>query len=621
MYTFRATYIIILILLGATGSIGIYYLQKYINDTTHLSLYNKFDEYQKRIIEDVQLNIIELKTNLLLSGKGINELYSNILDSNISLNNFHTLAKDPQKYINLKFLRTYYAIILNDPNEATIFLHSLIKIYNNPNYQLYNNFNGTRTLISINTTSYPLLMIFVSDPVDSIPILTKFGSINMVGLNGYDKHEILSLINSNDLTLLVTRIVNLVRIDGITEKTVTMGTIIYPWIGFVDLVPVDFLTPIFDKYIDRVNVKITSDNDVIYSTKSYKVNNLYNVVQNISFSSRNWTIEISALNTFIDFYTSDDYTIILTISIIFLCSIFILITVLGECWFKITQQNNLKYELISSKKIQSIQQSNRMILHEIRNLSNGGYSLCKMHIKDVLPNKHVKIAFNSFDAIINLTNNILDFELLLSGNYVQKIVNINIVEIINACIGKYPCVTYELSHNDIPQIIATDSIKMQEILLNGISNATKYGSDDMVRIRYQTINNLLLIEIINKVNDDQLTPNYFDDKFIPYFMKDSKNPHMWDDTIKALLQPDVLIIEQIKSYLGTDNLKHQHIVALNSNGIADIRKNMKSTGLGLSVSRLIAKALGGDSGIYYDETEKIVNFWCVIKYHSPKLEI
>lgn len=112
----------------------------------------------------------------------------------------------------------------------------------------------------------------------------------------------------------------------------------------------------------------------------------------------------------------------------------------------------------------------------------------------------------------------------------------------------------------------------------------------------------------------------FEPHFIPFFMKNKENRFIWKYTIDNLLTLDKNTLDQCKPYFGYESLKNiiKYTSALQD---SDIFIQNKSGGLGLAISRLIAKAFNGDCGVEYDDSKKIVRFWFVIEYKTSMNQI
>lgn len=613
----RGLVIVTAILFGVLGGVGIKYLVKLVDNQQNNNTQLKFNQFSDDIMSHIKTNLTAFSNYLTTSAQGINQLYNNGLTSNITQNDFQRVCKVPELIIGFKLTRVFYARIINSSDELSFFVPTLQKIYNNSNFLPYNNFNGTPITIPLNTTNFPLLLAFVTHPIGSIPGLLKIGSVNFLGASGVNVTETLGLINSLDRVIRVSKIITTIRIDGVAETHISMSTNLYPWIGYATLNANDFLQTIMDEYKDiGIDVLITADeNDTIYKivNQTEKLSSLQ-TIKSINFQYRTWKVMFTATQTFVDNNSTNASKIILALAITALVVIVLGILIVGEFAISVEKQNMIKKELDSSRKIEAVHQSNRLVLHEIRNLSNAGFSLFKLRKANQITVTDFTITKDTFERVIGLTTNILDFEQLLSENYVPKQDTIDVHETIKSCFTKYIGVTIEISHKNVDQIIIIDNAKLQELIINGLSNAVKFAKDNFVRIKVQNLeHSRLLIEIINWFDQD-ININ-FEERFIPFFMKGDDNELIWSKTINNLLTINKNIYGDIQTCFSDESFENKTIISKSED--TNIYENIKSSGLGLSIARLIAKALGGECGVDYDNNKKMVRFWCLVNYQIP----
>ncbi|CDW89730.1 multi-sensor hybrid histidine kinase [Stylonychia lemnae] len=167
---------------------------------------------------------------------------------------------------------------------------------------------------------------------------------------------------------------------------------------------------------------------------------------------------------------------------------------------------------------------------------------------------YMKTALNSSKLMLSLINDILDFSQLESNSLILNISEVYIAEILKDCAAilelkanmKGIKLIATLSEN-FPDIIYTDPNRLQQIIINLLSNAVKYTQKGFVKVSgtYHQNENLIHIEVLDSgvgMDDQQIS------KLFQAFTKIQSNRHL----------------------------------------------NKEGVGLGLTISKNLSKALGGD---------------------------
>lgn len=614
----RVFTLVCIIILAVLGGVGIKYIIDYVSQQEDNIISEKFNQRSSLIINKLNSNITAFGNYLASANLGIEQLYLDGLSPNMSLNQFQRIAGEPDDVIKFNTTRIIYSRIINDSNELNIFLAIASKLYNKTNIQPYENLNGTATRLPNNFT-YPLLLELIAHPFGSVPGLPKFGVLNVLTVNGFNTTELRKSIEFPNRQISVSNVNIVTRVDGIIEKNFLFSTLIKPWYVFSSLDPDNFLSTILSDNDDEfINIKIMDEKTTLFETANQ--NDLSNriIIHKIKFPFRDWTIIITATNSFSDNNKTTSKVFILAVAISLVVITLLGIALIGEFGVYQTRVTEAKNEM--TQKTESIHQSNRIVLHEIRNLTNIIFGIFNIRKNKQLINNDFDVVKNTICSILKLTTNIIDFEQLLFNKYTPKQDNIDIIHLINDIIQQCNIVNIELNYPDFNTIIIGDCDKLQELILNGLSNATKHTEDRFIKIKIQPINDgLLLCEITNHVNT--LPTVDFESCFIPFFMKGEDSRHIWGYTIDTLLTLNKDMYEKASKYIFNDEPLFNTTRYVSTQDAELYIHKKSSSGLGLAISRLIAKALGGECGVEYDKSKLTVKFWFVVKYKNPIMDI
>lgn len=161
MWRIRILIAIVIALFGVGGGVGIVYLIKMIDNQYKNSVQNKFQQLQSEIMIHLNTNITAFNNYLTISSQGINQLYNYGLAANITQYSFQKICEEPSILSKFNLTKVFHAQIIDDDQQLDNFMTSIRKIYNNPDFTPFNNFNGTPTPLPPNFT-YPLLLSFVT---------------------------------------------------------------------------------------------------------------------------------------------------------------------------------------------------------------------------------------------------------------------------------------------------------------------------------------------------------------------------------------------------------------------------------------------------------------------------
>ena len=214
--------------------------------------------------------------------------------------------------------------------------------------------------------------------------------------------------------------------------------------------------------------------------------------------------------------------------------------------------------------------------HEIRTPMNGVLGmveLLKGTTLDHQQHRYVSTIYNSGAALIDIINDILDYSKIESGKFEVECIDVDLIDIVDGCVSVFSNRSNESNVQlyidydpSIPGVIASDPVRIRQVLLNLISNAFKFTSEGYIKIR------------IDKL----------------------------DDLVRFSVQDT-----------GIGLTKEQQGKLFQSFSQADRSTTRKfgGTGLGLAISKKLSELMGGEIGVN-SEAHKGSTFWFTVKDHS-----
>ncbi len=239
-------------------------------------------------------------------------------------------------------------------------------------------------------------------------------------------------------------------------------------------------------------------------------------------------------------------------------------------------------QALSASKIKSEFLAN--MSHEIRTPMNGVIGFTELLGKTALTseqNDYINTIRSSASNLLTIINDILDFSKIESGKLNIENIDFSLVNVMNEIITMFAPMAYEknlelIYHPSIklPENILGDPSRIRQILLNLISNAVKFTESGHVIIR-------VLVE-----------PQPDKKELIRFIVTDTG--------------------------MGMDDLSKQRLFTAFTQADTSISRNFGGTGLGLVISRKLAKLMNGEIG-FESNLNKGSSFWFTVSL-EPKHE-
>ena len=310
----------------------------------------------------------------------------------------------------------------------------------------------------------------------------------------------------------------------------------------------------------------------------------------------------------------------------------VLLLVIALVLFFYVKSIDQQKELSHLTQLAVVHNTFSVMMHEIRNLLNVPVYVLS---NDIIAVEDRKFALDSIYTIRDATTKFLTYEKLLrAGNtYILKVAPCNLRKhtydvVYHTASGIEVGLTIDFMWTDeCDSMIPYDAGKLQEIITNLLTNAIKHTADCRVVVKVSVAAGYIIVEILNRYNEPLTTD--IQSLYTPYFMRDE--PHLWVDVVKDKLSRDETINAQIVSLItghagNNGNAGHTgnwHTQEIQSQGhINNAAKQIKSTGMGLSIVRLLCKAMEGETDMIVisdpgTTNAGIVHQWAAIKHGDP----
>lgn len=241
-------------------------------------------------------------------------------------------------------------------------------------------------------------------------------------------------------------------------------------------------------------------------------------------------------------------------------------------------------QAISASKIKSEFLAN--MSHEIRTPMNGVIGFTELLGKTKLTDEqvdYVNTIRSSASNLLTIINDILDFSKIESGKLNIEKISFNLEDVIDEIITMFAPMAYQKNieliyypSTNLPENITGDPSRIRQVLINLISNAVKFTQSGHVIIR-------IIIE--KKSNEKEL---------IRFTVTDTG--------------------------MGMNDLNKQRLFTAFTQADTSISRNFGGTGLGLVISRKLAKLMKGEIG-FESNLNKGSSFWFTLPLNTNKIII
>lgn len=380
----------------------------------------------------------------------------------------------------------------------------------------------------------------------------------------------------------------------------------------------------------NLDIYIYINNTPAYSTKEFifntPINNVRNFNQkikefNIPFFDNNLQLLVLTSSNFEDDFKDKSAIIVLVIGLIlsfaFLISVVILI-----------YSQNKHYEEKKKLVLEAINSSHEIILgyicHEFRNSINIIKTWLFVAQKNKNPPKNIEIASEACEQLVCVTDDILDIEKLIKGefkitiketnieSYLKKIIQNHLININNSVNVKL------FINKQIKKIqILTDQIRLKQVLDNALSNSSKFTHQGEIDIYLDLIND----ELLNfQIMDSGIgIKNINLDIVFQPFTQGIKKTYLPNKTLTNYKNEDssktINLRKIMKSHQLNNNDNFELIYQYEGLKDSSYQSNIKGSGLGLPISRMLVRYLGGELFLETDHQRNMTRFQFVIPLH------
>jgi len=275
-----------------------------------------------------------------------------------------------------------------------------------------------------------------------------------------------------------------------------------------------------------------------------------------------------------------------------------------------------KRELKHLTQLAIVHNTFAVMMHEIRNLLN--IPVFVLNNETIEPEDR-QFALDSIYTVRDATTKFLTYEKLLRSD------NAHVGEGTNVAQHNLQSHVYDILYHmasgiksglhiqymwtdDCSNIILYDD-KMQEIIMNLLTNAIKHTSDSKVTVKIRLAGGFIILEIINRYTGPPIDD--IQRLYIPYFMREE--PSLWLDVVNNKLTRDDKISTIVTTLISNEPVWHTHNI-YSRGPVTATAKHIKSTGMGLSIVRLLCKAMKGETDIIVDGD--MVHQWAAITYSA-----
>ncbi len=595
--------LISMISITAPGILLTIYIDNNIDATNKNILNDNFDHEINNIISLINDNFRKLHNQVYLYATAIDQYFDINATQFSDTSNIRQYTQNIIKNSDFNIYGMTSSKFINDIHYKNAFLNISKKIYNNSNMIIYGLYqNGT--YYNVDEFILPVLLLsFTNQPLALIGV-PAIGLLNLFDIQSTNlanvTNTLYTLLNMSDRIYALSLIIYTVLPDNTLFTNMVFNTKYKDWLIGTNFNPTVFLKNIIKNANKTfINIHINDTNGHIFDNEP--IDDIILKKQIVSdYITSKWTITFGATHLFNSRYVSSFRTIVFVLLVLIFTALNIISLLFINILYYVHNKKMLLSQISFSKKLDISHQSIHYILHEIRNILSYPYSMLSiMPNIEQLSQTNIDVIKSNVKSAVLMSTSILDFELFLMNNYIPKYNNVNIQALIsNNIITLSQKIMY---YSNIGGNVIIDDSKYMEIFNNGLVNACKYNNNNIIIIRTQLVNDFIFTEIINTTNS---ISGDIETLFIPKFLENNKQIYDTQITNKFVL--DLNIFNKIKNnFLSDLQLIYVH------SGNSEQYIYSESSGFGLGLCRLIAKALNGDAGIVYKND--LFNFWFAVK--------
>lgn len=363
----------------------------------------------------------------------------------------------------------------------------------------------------------------------------------------------------------------------------------------------------------KLKMQISLKNAVIYkNTNSTPSGTIYNfILDGVTVSP--WTVTMWA-----DDHASMVMPLVLPVAIFVIGATFLCEYILQRHRYR------ERLELDALRRVKIVQHTGSIVMHEIRNMITVTLGLLDSDAIDLADERQDHAdAVTSLEQVCVISTNYLEYQSLLAGRGITlNVSSVNPVQILkricNSATGLNCDIMMSWS-NSCDRDLQLEAYRYKEVVTNLVTNAIKHTEDHTIYVRVQLLPLYLLTEIINvytgTIANDIFVPKFVqeDTKGLITYRDGRHDSGIWADLLQNLqlntdVQKEVAPYLTGKSSEPIDLLDQKQLIRSRS----ETPPNLRSTGIGLGVSRLLARALGGDCNL--EHYPLYVNQWVAIKH-------
>ena len=166
---------------------------------------------------------------------------------------------------------------------------------------------------------------------------------------------------------------------------------------------------------------------------------------------------------------------------------------------KLAEKELIEAKLVAEESMKVKEQFLANMSHEIRNPMNAimGFTdliLKNQHVLNEEHKKYINAIFKSGKNLLTLINDLLDFSKIKSGKFQLEEIDFDLYEVINGVVDlfKHKASEKEIGleikiAKDVPQMLIGDPVRLNQVLINLVSNAIKFTHQGNVTVRVKLI--------------------------------------------------------------------------------------------------------------------------------------